>query len=85
MNKCKCGSRKFVTTIHLEIRDVPVTMDSSGGAGYDDTKGESSGWDINEEPEITCPKCGRLYRLENTGKKNKYGNSIYTLKDMGGK
>jgi hypothetical protein len=82
MNKCKCGSIKFVTNITLEIIEVPVVCLSSGAIEYDDTKGNSQGWDTLEQPEIICKGCGHIYHLEEKGKDTSDGRPTYKLIDM---
>jgi hypothetical protein len=83
MNKCRCGSKKFTTSMTLHLMGVPVTLDKNGGVGYDDTAAKySEGWDVLEEPEITCAKCGHLYHLEQQEKETKDGWPTYRLKDM---
>ena len=61
---CVCGSNKFLTNIRLEIHNVPLDLHSDGTMSYDDTKGDSQGWDIDNQPEISCKECGHLYNLE---------------------
>ena len=43
--ECLCGSKKFLADITLEIKKVPVWFSRQGTLTYDDTKGESMGWD----------------------------------------
>ena len=82
MNKCKCGSTKFVTTMTLEIHNIPVTMKKGGDLSYDDTKGYSDGWDTSSQPEINCAACGHTYHLERIEPDTKGGRPRYELKDM---
>jgi hypothetical protein len=82
VNKCKCGSTKFVTTITLEIHNVPVSMLKNDSLRYDDTKGDSQGWDTFEQPEINCAACGHTYHLERIEPDTKGGLPRYELKDM---
>jgi hypothetical protein len=82
MNKCECGSKKFTTSMTLEISNVPVTLKGDGSVPYDDTKGTSEGWDIIAQPEIECARCHHIYRLEQQEKETKDGRPTYRLKDM---
>jgi hypothetical protein len=82
MNKCKCGSTKFLALMTLELSEVPVNMLRDGSVSYDDTKGQSEGWDTLEQPEVTCAKCGHIYALEREEADTKDDRPTYTLKDM---
>ena len=79
MTKCKCGSTRFKTTINLEIRNVPVLLKPNGSISYDDTKGDTDGWDTLQQSEITCKKCGSLYDLEKQDKETRDGRPTYRL------
>lgn len=67
LRECPCGSRRFLADITLEIKKVPVWFSKAGTLSYDDTKGESCGWDTAEQPEVYCAKCGHLFHIERTG------------------
>jgi len=77
---CTCGSRKFKTSMTLELHDVPVWLGRTGTLTYDDTKGTSCGWDPSVESEINCARCGHTYELEQTGE-DKKGRPKYELRD----
>ncbi len=79
---CKCGSKRFKTSITLEIRNVPVTLRADGSVSYDDTKGQSDGWDVLSQPEVSCVKCKHIYHLERQETETKDGRPTYTLRDM---
>ena len=64
--ECLCGSEKFRADITLEIKKVPVRFSKQGTLTYDDTKGESMGWDTAEQSEVYCAKCGHLFDIERT-------------------
>lgn len=65
--RCYCGSTKFRASITIEIANVPVWFSKKGTLTYDDTKGDSRGWDTNDQPEVACAKCGHLFDIERTG------------------
>jgi uncharacterized Zn finger protein len=66
--KCvECGSTEFEAGFTIEVRHVPVTVSDRGLIIYDDTKGDSSGWDTIEQPELSCKRCGHVHRLERIG------------------
>lgn len=60
----KCGSREFITNMTLFMLNVPVVLKADGTYKYDDSKGESEGWDVMDEPELTCAKCRCEVRAE---------------------
>ena len=83
MMTCICGSRKFKTSITLELVGVPVRLLKNGTMNYDDTKADySDGWDVLQQPEVACAKCGHLYDLEEKPKGDKNTDSArYELVD----
>lgn len=80
---CYCGSRRFKTSITLEIYDVPVRLSPIGTLAYDDTKGNTDGWDTSTQPEVSCAKCGHLWDLERMEEDEK-GRPAYRLSDKEG-
>lgn len=66
---CPCGSKRFVVKeMRLVIRDVPLVFDGSLGDpppgvpyNYDDTEGDSDGWDRVEDDDVRCAACGRRF------------------------
>lgn len=58
---CSCGSTSFKASITLEILDVPVWFSTAGVLAYDDIKGYSCGWDMENQPEVACAACGHRF------------------------
>lgn len=82
---CYCGSRRFKTSITLEVRDVPVRLSERGALSYDDTKGNTDGWDTSAQPEVSCAKCGHLWDLEyDVDAEGPKGRPVYRLSDKEG-
>lgn len=82
---CYCGSRRFSTTITLEIHHVPVKLSGRGALSYDDTKGTTDGWDTSTQPEVSCAKCGHLWDLEQESEaEDPKGRPAYRLSDKEG-
>lgn len=72
-DRCPCGSQKFVVEkMTLTIRNVPLVFDGSLGAPvfsdskycYDDTKGDSDGWDRVADDDIRCAVCPRKFSMD---------------------
>ena len=57
-----CGSAGpwTILDMNLKVHDVPCTKLSKTGDGhaYDDTKGDSEGWDYIGDSQVKCNKCG---------------------------
>ena len=66
---CTCGHDVFKTNITLRVYDVPVCLTEDGILCYNDTAGQTKGWDTNSEPEVQCAKCGKYYNIARTGDK----------------
>lgn len=60
--KCDCGNSKLeACEVMIRIHGMPVTL-HKGGIEYDDTKGQSEGW----EPDgaaVVCGSCGKRYTI----------------------
>lgn len=82
LQKCVCGSKRFMTALTLEIHDIPVLLKADGSIKYDDTKGNSDGWDTSAQPEITCRRCGAIYHLEQLDENNAEDRPTYELRPM---
>jgi hypothetical protein len=62
---CKCGQPKFVIPfMELGITDVPVYLD--GHLTFDDTLGDSQGWEGSYN-EAVCQNCGAKLQVDEDG------------------
>lgn len=62
---CTCGCDRFTAKMTLEICNVPVGFGVDGRMEYDDTKGQSDGWDAADQI-VKCERCGKEWRLSET-------------------
>ena len=82
VTKCVCGSTAFSACFTIQIMEAPVWFGKDATMSYDDTKGDSQGWDTAEEPEICCAKCQHIYHLEQLDDDGPDGRPRYTIVDM---
>lgn len=69
----------------MEINDVPVQLSPIGALSYDDTRGNTDGWDTSAQPEVSCAKCGHLWDLEQEAEtEDPKGRPVYRLSDKEG-